>query len=226
MNNYVEDLLKSEDEIRPSLEAEVTSALSNYIQLFLDSDMTIPQVDSFSNVIFDIVKQGIELGVRLQAKSLADRYFTRYGASRARLIQSTTNKQLLALIARGQRQGLNRDEILDLIASKLPNMARGRAMTIVNTELHAATQFGSLAAARDKRGVLTKTWYTVEDDKVRSIAGGAAFSHTALHMRKIDLNSSFLVPRRGGGFEEIKFPGDPDGSPGNIINCRCTQIFE
>jgi hypothetical protein len=39
--------------------------------------------------------------------------------------------------------------------------------------------------------------------------------------QKVGINEMFIV-----GGENLEFPGDPFGSPGNVINCRCTLFFE
>ncbi len=52
-------------------------------------------------------------------------------------------------------------------------------------------------------------WVTVGDEKVRP-------THVAVDFEPKD-NLGWDV---GGEF--LKFPGDPNGSPGNIINCRCS----
>jgi hypothetical protein len=37
----------------------------------------------------------------------------------------------------------------------------------------------------------------------------------------IPLNESFDVGLRAGGTEKLMYPGDPEGSAENVINCRC-----
>jgi len=43
---------------------------------------------------------------------------------------------------------------------------------------------------------------------------------------KSPLDIPFKVPYGFGSFEALMFPGDPDGSAGNIINCRCPMTFQ
>jgi uncharacterized protein with gpF-like domain len=38
------------------------------------------------------------------------------------------------------------------------------------------------------------------------------------------MNDPFMVPSEHGP-EPLAFPGDPAGSPGNIINCRCAIAY-
>ena len=55
-----------------------------------------------------------------------------------------------------------------------------------------------------------KEWLTARDEKVRE-------AHWAADGQIVRINEPFEV-----GGEALMWPGDLNGSPGNIINCRCT----
>lgn len=57
-----------------------------------------------------------------------------------------------------------------------------------------------------------KIWITVGDDRVRMV-------HAEANGQIVDSGNKFIV---GGEF--LKYPGDPSGSPWNIINCRCSSL--
>jgi uncharacterized protein with gpF-like domain len=41
----------------------------------------------------------------------------------------------------------------------------------------------------------------------------------------VELDEPFQVaPSLAASEEELQFPGDPGGSPANVINCRCTAL--
>ena len=59
-------------------------------------------------------------------------------------------------------------------------------------------------------GVDAKEWLTQQDDRVRD-------SHQAL-------DSGEAIPLTAKFANGCSFPGDPEGEPGEIINCRCTLL--
>ena len=45
-------------------------------------------------------------------------------------------------------------------------------------------------------------------------------AHLAVHGQAQPLTSPFIVDG-----EKLQYPGDPTGSAGNVIQCRCTMTF-
>jgi hypothetical protein len=90
-----------------------------------------------------------------------------------------------------------------------------RAQTVAVTEVHRAYNFGGIAAAQRAQqrdsSVLTKTWVHKHDSKVRTIH---RISQT------VPVNQPFIVDH-----EALIAPGDPAGSPHNVINCRCKAVY-
>lgn len=114
-----------------------------------------------------------------------------------------------------QEQIANRiDRVLDYTASE---RWPGRARTITRTEVTRARAAGVQGAgaemARVTGRVLRKTWRTSHDERVR-IPHRDADGQTV----------SFYMPFQVGG-EMLMFPGDPTGSPENVINCRCDLVL-
>ena len=60
-----------------------------------------------------------------------------------------------------------------------------------------------------------KNWNAVLDSKTRAAHVQADFTYYANPIR---LNETFIVMG-----ESLKYPGDPNGSAANIMNCRCTM---
>jgi uncharacterized protein with gpF-like domain len=61
-------------------------------------------------------------------------------------------------------------------------------------------------------GVEWKEWLTAGDERVRDM-------HVAADGQITKLDDYFNV-----GGEYLMYPGDPNGSPENIINCRCVSL--
>lgn len=92
-----------------------------------------------------------------------------------------------------------------------------RAQVIAVTEVHRAYNFGSLAAALnidalDAR-VLLKRWDSKEDTRVRP-------GHREADGQTVPVTQPFLV-----ALEPLMAPGDPAGSPDNVIHCRCKMRY-
>jgi hypothetical protein len=67
--------------------------------------------------------------------------------------------------------------------------------------------------AEEKGLVMIKIWNTVGDDKVRD-------AHARADGQEAEVDNPFYV-----GGERLMYPGDFNGSPANIINCRCYLTF-
>jgi len=89
-----------------------------------------------------------------------------------------------------------------------------RARTIARTEIGAAQNAALIIQADGSERRVRKTWAAIDDARTRP-------AHAAADGQTIDPGEKFSV---GGEF--LAHPGDPNGSPGNIINCRCTMLLE
>ena len=102
------------------------------------------------------------------------------------------------------------EEVKDAISSvydKAKN-SRGTAMAILWVLI--ANNFGKKEAYRESGVVSGQVWLTAKDDKVRD-------SHVEADGQIVKLDEKFKV-----NGEYLEYPGDPSGSAGNIIGCRCT----
>lgn len=92
-----------------------------------------------------------------------------------------------------------------------------RSRTVSVTEVSRAYNMGGLAAAqriqqREGRRLL-KRWDSKDDSATRP-------AHRVADGQIQPVNHPFYV-----GGEALMSPGDPSGSPWNVINCRCKQRF-
>lgn len=91
-----------------------------------------------------------------------------------------------------------------------------RSKTVAVTEVHRAWNMGALAAAmraQQRIGPLMKRWVARDDSKTR-------IAHDRADGQTVFINQPFIV-----NMEPLMSPGDPNGSPGNVINCRCKPRF-
>jgi len=144
-------------------------------------------------------------------------FISRWGARKVTQITSATQSWIRRAIERGVEEGMSVPEIGGAIRSRAPQIAAWRANTIARTEAHSAAQNGSLQVAMDSGKVRVKHWAHVDDHRTRT-HDNSDWDHTAVEDVPID------QPFRVNG-EELMYPGDPSGSPGNIINCRCAVTY-
>jgi 2'-5' RNA ligase len=135
-------------------------------------------------------------------------------------IAKRSQRQLAALIQDAYAKGLSIPDTAALIRGTMQGISEGRARTIARTELAGATNGGSLAATQMVDGMLgggqfDKTWLT---------APGAVYprheDYDGLDGQTVPLEEFFQV-----GDSEMQYPGDPNGDPGETINCRCTITY-
>lgn len=93
-----------------------------------------------------------------------------------------------------------------------------RARTVAVTEVHRAYNMGATAAAlRVQQGnpmsIMFKRWQSKHDSAVRP-------EHRLADGQIRLVSQPYMV-----GGESLMAPGDPSGSPWNVINCRCKQRF-
>lgn len=156
-------------------------------------------------------------------------YIQRYGRKKLGLIATTTVRQVSDTVRGDMARGESFMTALRNLAADIPSIAKRRAKTILATESHAASQYASQRAAERSGRDLVKTWNSILDGRTRRfglLGRQDAFNHAAMHESRVALTSGFSVPRQAGGFERLYFPGDPNGSAGNVINCRCIQTYE
>ena len=92
--------------------------------------------------------------------------------------------------------------------------ANDRAEAIVRTEMTSIAQGAADDTIRDFATTidgLQKQWIAVIDDRTRP-------SHIEADQQIVDVDDTFSV-----GDDELDYPGDPDGSPEETINCRCVS---
>lgn len=91
-----------------------------------------------------------------------------------------------------------------------------RARAIARTEVISASNAGSLAQMRllGENAPTKKTWLATNDSRTRP-------THRAADGETVALGEEFLI-----GGSRMDFPGDPSGPADEVINCRCTLVWE
>lgn len=168
---------------------------------------------SFVGAMYDIAGQGIPLILGINQKALT-KAITLDSKVSQKLYSSNImllKKRIQGEISRGIATGTNYIDI----ARNLKNQTKitlNNAMRIVRTEGHRIQQVSADDArhqAKAKGADVLKQWDATMDKKTR-----ASHARVDGEIREID------EPFSNG----LMFPGDPNGSAAEVINCRCTAL--
>jgi len=129
-------------------------------------------------------------------------------------IDETTRKRLAKVIDNSYNDGLSVEATGVALRNTVIGMGVYRANLISRTEVHRVASFANEAVAENmKIDGTVKEWVAIQDNRTR-------VSHSIASGQRVDLKQFFVV-----GGERLKYPGDPRGSAGNTINCRCASIY-
>ena len=169
-------------------------------------------IKTFGKRILDVAKSGGPTDVKVNAELFEDSiqsYINTWAVDKVTLISDTTKDQMRRLITAGLNDELSGAEIAKQIRTQIPSISAVRSDTISRTEVHAAANYANQSAAEATELQLNKEWITFIDGRERE-------SHAAANGQVVDANDDFFVDG-----ESLAYPGDPSGSAGNVINCRC-----
>ena len=131
----------------------------------------------------------------------------------------------MEVIREGQREGLGVEEIAKALRQAVPEFSRYRSRVIARTETHGSSQYGQMRTAMQSTRPLVKMWNSVEDSRTRTFAEDDDYDHREMDGQTVAMEQPFMVPTIFGTREPIMYPGDPAGTAGNVINCRCSVTF-
>lgn len=121
-------------------------------------------------------------------------------------------KQITASVTRSILQGKSIKHMADDLQKRITTMSRDSAIRTARTAVTGAQNAGRMDsyAAAEKMGIkLKKEWLATLDARTRH-------SHAMLDGEQVAQDKKFS--------NGCRFPGDPQGPPWEIYNCRCTLI--
>ena len=138
--------------------------------------------------------------------------------SRITSVRKSYIQYLTQIISKGVEEG----KTLSMIANdmekliKSRNFYRWQALRIARTETTAASNYAATVSSSVSGVLMDKVWVSALDARTRQ-APDSKFDHYHMNQVKVPLEDAFNVSG-----EKLMFPGDPNGSGGNVINCRCS----
>lgn len=192
------------------------------------SDLETVLTVLYQNVMLDI---GSQVATQISGKKGAVRdfiaklgkqqleYLLTMAGTKVREICTKTLAKIRLELTDGVAQGESIPELAKRIDSLyLEQIIPNRSTVIARTEVVSSSNYASVTSAKQtaqENGLtLQKTWLSTEDDRTRP-------AHAEADGQTVDMDDSFDV-----GGEKLAYPGDPSGSPENVIQCRCTVIYK
>lgn len=175
----------------------------------------------FGDKVFKVIEESREKGTfpsqlktpRNEFWGELNRWMTTQAGMKIRHIQKTTKRNIAAVIQRGMNESESHRTIARNIRKNGRITTPRRAIKIARTETHTAAVKSVNAAMASTRLKFEREWVAAHDERTR-------INHMAADGERIAQDD---VYRKTG--EHLRYPGDPNGSPGNIIFCRCVEIF-
>jgi hypothetical protein len=131
-------------------------------------------------------------------------------------ITDTMRSDILKILERAADEGLSiADTVRELSKTGL---VESRARVIARTEINRAVNVGHSAAAKTMPFETVKKWNAARDHRTRH-------SHVLINGTIVDEDGFFEVRVEKGGTEQMLYPGDPNATAGNTINCRCNASY-
>ncbi len=153
-------------------------------------------------ISFDVTQPGIAEAIRRMLFAFAND------------IIAYTRDILQKIITQGAEEGWSIPRLVERLTEEYTTWSEGRAERIARTETIKAFNYGSHEQYKAE-AVERKAWLSAIDERTRT----SPWDHVSANGEEVDIDKPF----RATG-EELEFPGDPSGDPGNIINCRCTIL--
>lgn len=173
---------------------------------------------------FDEVREELTLGIAAgdDSRALRERVGDALDITALTRATETEMEILYDRIADGvtpQREAELRERIRELAETSDVSRRRWewRADRIARTEVAGAVNAGVEAYAAESTQATGRQWWrrwwSSLDTRVRP-------SHRAAHSQVVAPGERFLV-----GGDMLRYPGDPTGSAGEVINCRCSVLL-
>jgi hypothetical protein len=139
-------------------------------------------------------------------------FLSKYGITRIQQVHQTYLEDVAKLfndrLMAGKTMVETTNEVFAVMKS--PRFYKWQAERIARTETTAAANFAAVESGKVSGFVMEKRWISALDNRTRD-------PHASTNGQRRPEKEAFNV-----GGERLMYPGDPNGSAANVINCRCT----
>jgi SPP1 gp7 family putative phage head morphogenesis protein len=139
-------------------------------------------------------------------------FLNKYGITRIQQVHKTYLEDVSKLFSDRLKEGKTLKETTSEVfkVMKSPRFYKYQAERIARTETTAAANYAAVQSGSVSGFVMEKRWISALDKRTRD-------PHASTNGQRVGEKEMFIV-----GGENLLYPGDPNGSAGNVINCRCT----
>lgn len=139
-----------------------------------------------------------------------------------KLVHISTRDEIIEAIREGIGEGESIWQIEERLKGVFDKAHDYRSERIARTEVLGANNFGTIEGYEQSEVVEGKEWLATQDKRARDWHADP-FPKGA-DGQVVGLNEQFVLNIPGGGEEYADYPGDPNLSAANRINCRCTTL--
>jgi hypothetical protein len=152
--------------------------------------------------LFDVDNPLVQNGIEYVLRTVAEK------------VNDTTWTDLIDLFKEAEGNGEGIPKIQERLSAYFGDRKSDwQTERTARTTMNGASNFGSLEAWKQSEVVEGSYWISaLQPNRTRD-------THAEAHMQFAALDEPFTV-----GGESLDYPGDPAGSPGEIINCLCSTV--
>lgn len=197
---------------------EATAVIENYI--FVEISALLEEMYlTTGKLFFNNIQKELRPRKFQQFEDYVNEFMQLYAAEKVQSISDTLKKILNDSLLKSFNEGLSVQQAAKNINNLAPEIATRRALVIARTEIIGAANYGTYTGAEQVAQQfpevgIKKSWFTNIDGRERA-------AHRAANGQTVEMNEIFIV-----NGEEMRRPHDPNGSASNVIQCRCTLLFQ
>lgn len=164
-----------------------------------------------------------------ETKTIEDEYWAEMNywirhvaANKVTKINRATKNNIRRILNKGISEGKTNFEIAKDLRTIKKIATPIRSKRISRTETHSGSVKSVDSAISSTRIEMEREWVSAIDERTRPTSDqkNSQFDHRRADGEKTSQDGLFTATG-----ETLHYPGDPDGSAGNIINCRCVLIY-
>lgn len=146
--------------------------------------------------------------------------------SRIVSVTDTIAKRIMRLVDIALGENLSIQDMQAFIRKNISKsvISRYDIMRIARTETGGAANHAATVAARTSGIVLDKVWISSHDNRTRRKPRNQ-FDHFEMNGVSVDELGVFTLTSTNGTIDRLEFPCAPNGSAGNVIQCRCAVAY-
>ena len=223
--------------IQQALNTQLNNYINNLSSVALDVNMELVSTDIIQNaiekvynkVMVDFAKDSYNQYISVNKKTESnwiDIVLNWVQVNLGGIVNSInffTKRRITEQVQIAVQEGWSIQQLRDKLKEDYA-FSENRAQMIARTEIIRASNAGSLLGAIETGVPMLKYWLATRDNRTRGQKPSDKFDHYSMLEREkigVSLDQPFNVSG-----ELLMYPGDPDGSAGNTINCRCALRYE